>query len=246
MGHHEPVAGARPLADGWDSNANEWIAWTRGGLDSYQAHRESFLPLIPGPGRLTVDVGCGEGRVSRELQARGHRVLAIDRSPVMSHAAGTHPTDPVPAIVADAAELPLADGVADCAVAFMCLHDMDAMPDVIAEIARVLGPGGQLVLAITHPLSSAGDFPGDKDDAARPYVIKESYTQPRRHVTTRARGGRTMTYHGIHRPLHAYTEALTDAGFVINRLHERSSDDPRDKWHRIPVFLHLVATLQRD
>ncbi|WP_199520964.1 hypothetical protein [Jiangella anatolica] len=66
-----------PLADGWDSNAHDWIAWTRTGVDSYESHRDSFLPLIPAPGRLTVDVGSGEGRVSRELQALGHRVLAI-------------------------------------------------------------------------------------------------------------------------------------------------------------------------
>lgn len=244
MRSQPPIDDARPLADGWDENAHDWITWTRAGLDSYRVHRKSFLPLIPEPGRLTVDVGCGEGRVSRELQDRGHRVLALDRSPTMTHAAATHPEAPVPAIVADATRLPLVTGVADCAVAFMCLHDIDDLPAAIKEIGRILTVGGRLVVAITHPLSSAGDFPGDKDDPTRPYVIKDSYTQPRSHVTTRVRGGRTMTYHGLHRPLQAYTEALTDAGFVITRLLERSSDDPGDKWHRIPVFLHLVASLQ--
>jgi hypothetical protein len=54
-----------------------------------------------------------------------------------------------------------------------------------------------------------------------------------------------MTYHGEHRPLQSYTEALTDAGFVINRLREPTTADPRDKWHRIPLFLHIVASLQQ-
>jgi len=46
------------LADGWDANAGAWIEWTRRELDSYSVHKLSFLPLIPPPGRLTVDVGA--------------------------------------------------------------------------------------------------------------------------------------------------------------------------------------------
>jgi SAM-dependent methyltransferase len=237
--------GQLPLAEGWDSNAHDWITWTRTGRDSYASHREIFLPLVPGPGRLTVDVGCGEGRVSRELQALGHRVLAIDRSFAMSRAAGKQSDQPVPAIVADAAGLPVATGAADCAIAFMCLQDIDNMPGAIREIARILAVGGKLVMAIVHPINTAGYFPGDKDDATRPFVIDDSYTQPKRYVTTRVREDQTMTYHGEHRPLQAYTEALSDAGFVINQLREPTSTDPQDKWHRIPLFLHIIASKQR-
>jgi ubiquinone/menaquinone biosynthesis C-methylase UbiE len=237
--------GQLPLAEGWDSNAHDWITWTRTGLDSYASHREIFLPLVPDPGRLTVDVGCGEGRVSRELQALGHRVLAIDRSFAMTRSAGKHPDQPVPAIVADAAELPVATGAADCAVAFMCLQDIDNMPGAIQEIARILAVGGRLVMAIVHPINTAGHFPGDKDDPTRPFVIDDSYTRPQRYVTTRVREGQTMTYHGEHRPLQAYTEALSAAGLVINQLREPTSTDPQDKWHRIPLFLHIIASKQR-
>ena len=245
MGQHQPADYALPLAEGWDSHAQEWIAWTRTRLDGYKSHRKTFLPLIPSPHHLTVDVGCGEGRVSRDLQTLGHRVVAIDRSFAMSRSAAAHPVEPVPAIVADAAELPLATGTADCVVAFMSLHDIDNMPTAVKEIARVLTVGGHLVMAIVHPINSAGHFPGDKDDATRPFVIDESYTQAKRYITTRAREGLTMgSAHGEHRPLQAYTEALTDAGFVINRLLEPTSADTGDKWHRIPLFLHILASLQ--
>jgi ubiquinone/menaquinone biosynthesis C-methylase UbiE len=167
---------ALPLGEGWDLHADQWIAWSRTGLDSYERfHREAFLPLIPRPGRLTVDVGCGEGRVSRDLQAMGHRVLAIDRSLAMSRAAATHPADPVHAVVADAAQLPLATGTADCAVAFMSLHDIDHMQAAVREIARILTIGGHLVMAIVHPINSAGQFTDDKADADRPFVIGGSY-----------------------------------------------------------------------
>ena len=54
------------LSDSWDAHAHEWIKWVRAPdrQDSYwRFHRERFLSLIPAAGRLTVDIGCGEGRV---------------------------------------------------------------------------------------------------------------------------------------------------------------------------------------
>lgn len=128
----------------------------------------------------------------------------------------------------------------------MSLHDIDNMSAAIQEIARILTPGGHLVMAIVHPLNSAGSFPpSDRDDTMWPYVIDESYTRPRRYVTIRSREGSTMTYHGIHRPLQAYTEALTDAGFAIDQLRELSNADRQSKWHRVPVFLHIAASRTR-
>jgi SAM-dependent methyltransferase len=231
------------LGEGWDSQADQWIAWAGiPGLDSYwKFHRDEFLPLVPRPGRLTVDIGSGEGRVSRDLQALGHPVLATDLSLAMSRAAGTHTTDPVPAVVADAARLPLAAGSADCAVAFMSLHDIDDMPAAVKEIARVLVTGGRLVMAIVHPINSAGQFAGDKGKPDRPFVIRGSYLEPRRYAETVTSDGMTVTYHGEHRPLQAYTEALTGAGFVIERLREPTDPHPARPWHRIPMFLNIVA-----
>jgi SAM-dependent methyltransferase len=237
----------RPLGEGWNSHADQWIKWARvPGLDSYWAfHREAFLPLVPRPGRLTVDIGCGEGRVSRDLQAMGHRVLATDLSFAMSRAAGQHPADPVPAVVADAARLPLATASADCAVAFMSLHDIDYMPAAVSEIARILTAGGHLVMAIVHPINSAGHFIGEKSDADRPFVMDGSYLEPRRYVDTFTRDGLTVTFYGEHRPLDAYTEALADAGFVIARLREPTDPNPSKPWRRVPLFLNIVAVLQQ-
>jgi SAM-dependent methyltransferase len=244
LGQH-PMTGRLPLGEGWDRHAREWIAWARTGLDTYEAfHRDAFLPLVPRPGRLTVDVGCGEGRVSRDLRALGHKVIAVDMSPAMTRAAATHPALPVPAVVADAARLPLASGVADCAVAFMSLHDIDHMPAAVREIARILTVGGRLVIAIVHPINSAGRFTGDRADPDRPFVIDGSYLKPERYVDAVDRDGLTMTFHGEHRPLQAYTEALAGAGFVIERLREPTSPDPAKPWSRIPLFLDIVAALQ--
>ena len=60
--------------------AGDWLAWARTpGHDSYWYFRDAFFEeILPAPGRLTLEVGCGEGRVARDLAAHGHRVVALD------------------------------------------------------------------------------------------------------------------------------------------------------------------------
>jgi hypothetical protein len=99
-------------------------------------------------------------------------------------------------------------------------------------------------MAIVHPINSAGQFTGDKTDPGRPFVIAGSYLDPERYTDTVTRDGLTVTFHGEHRPLQAYTEALAGAGFVIERLLEPTSPDPGKPWHRVPLFLDILATLQ--
>jgi SAM-dependent methyltransferase len=234
------------LSQAWDAQAHAWISWARTpGHDSYwHWHRDAFLPLVPTPGRLTLDIACGEGRVSRDLRSMGHRVLGIDSSWVMSHAAATHSSDATPAVVAEATSLPLPNEVADCAVAFMALHDIDALQAAIREIARVLTPGGTLALAIVHPIRSCGEFLRDSGGLARDFVIDRSWYQPSRQAGTFSRDGLTMTFHSQHRPVQAYTEELADAGFLIERMLEPTDPAPVAPWQaRIPMFLHIRAVL---
>jgi hypothetical protein len=109
----------------------------------------------------------------------------------------------------------------------MSLHDIDHMPAAVREVARVLAVGGRPVIAIVHPVNSAGRLTGDKAAADRPFVIDGSYLQPERYVDVINRDGLTVTFHGEHRPLQAYTEALAEAGCVIERLREPASPRPR-------------------
>ena len=74
------------LRDAWEAEAHNWVAWARRpGHDSYwQFHRDRFLQLLPPPGgRPLLDVGCGEGRLPRDLKARGYDVIGIDASPTL-------------------------------------------------------------------------------------------------------------------------------------------------------------------
>ena len=183
------------MRNAWDLHAGEWISWARApGHDSYwRFHREAFLPLVPPPGRLTLDIGCGEGRRTRDLSRLGHRVLGIDASRAMVAAAASVPGAAGRVAAGDPAALPVAGAAADCAVAFMSLQDIDHMEQAVAEAARVLVPGGRLVIAVTHPANTAGKFAPGPDEAARPFVVHGSWFERRALADTCKRDGYTMT-----------------------------------------------------
>jgi len=225
----------------WDDEAANWIRWARApGHDSYwRFHAARFLELIPPPGRLTLDLGSGEGRLARDLRARGHRVLELDGSLAMVSASVALGGQ---AVVADVASLPILTGTADLAVAFMSLQDADDLPRAMAEARRVLGPCGRLVLAIVHPINSAGGFEGDRG-AGQPFVIRESYFAPRRYTDDIERDGLRMRFSSEHRSLEAYSRALEDTGFVIEALREVTEPDAEDRWFRVPMFLDVRARL---
>jgi SAM-dependent methyltransferase len=234
------------LAAAWREHAGEFIAWARTPEhDSYfHFHRDLFFELVPPPGRRTLDLGCGEGRVARDLIAAGHAVAGVDAAPAMVEAA--READPEFEVhLGDAAELPFPDGAFDLVVAFMSLQDVDDYERAIRESARVLEPGGRLCLAIVHPLNSAGAFDGP--DAESPFVIDGSYLDRSHYADEIRRNGLEITFVSEHRPLQAYTEALTDAGFLIERLREPPVPEaavttPRNRrWQRLPLFLHMRA-----
>jgi SAM-dependent methyltransferase len=229
------------LSDFWEGQAERWTRWAREpGHDSYwRFHRDRFLELVPPPGRLTVDVGCGEGRLARDLKALGHTVVAIDRSGAMLGYA--READPeLDVRQADAAALPLEDGAAELVVSFMSLMNTDDLEGAVREAARVLGGGGLYCIAITHPLNTAGEFTSRELDA--PFVIEGSYFEFTQKEVPAERDGLEMTFLDAHRPLEDYSRALESAGLVVERLREVSdTSDPASRWRRIPLFLHLAA-----
>jgi SAM-dependent methyltransferase len=232
----------RSLREAWEAEAEHWVAWSRApGHDSYwQFHRDRFLGILPPPAGLTVDVGCGEGRLPRDLSQRGYRVIGCDASETLIRYA--READPGGDYrVSDAASLPFATGSADLVTAFMSLHDMDDMEAAIREAARVLVSGGRLCAAIVHPINSAGRFSSRTRDA--PFAISDSYIEVRRYSDAVERDGLEMTFSSIHRPLQAYFDAFRVAGFLLEQLSELTDDTAArgDRWQRIPLFLHLRA-----
>jgi ubiquinone/menaquinone biosynthesis C-methylase UbiE len=234
------------LRAAWEANAADWVKVARApDHDSYWLyHRDQFLELLPPPGGRTLDVGCGEGRLSRDLKALGHEVVGVDASPTMVDAA-RHADPAIDVHLADAAELPFPDEYADLVVAFMSLQDVTDAESALREAARVLEPGGRLCLAVVHPLGSAGRFSGHEADD--PFVIAGSYLARFRYRDSVERNGLKMTFESEHRPIQWYFAALESAGFLVERL--RETDVPEDavteerqrRWQRLPLFLHIRA-----
>jgi SAM-dependent methyltransferase len=227
------------LRGAWERHAADWVRWARKpGHDSYwRFHRERFLDLVPPPGRQTLDIGCGEGRVTRDLAAVGHRVVGVDGSETMIAAA--READPGGEyVLADAAQLPFADGHADLVVAFMSLMDVDDMAGTVRELARVLEAAGKLALAVIHPINSAHEV--DRERPEGPLVLTDDYFERRRYTETIERDEVRMTFESRHWTLEDYFDALLGASFHVTALRELG-DPEHPRWSRYPLFLHVLA-----
>ena len=227
----------------WDAEAVRWAAWARTpGHDAYWYFREAFFDLVPAPGRATLEVGCGEGRVSRDLATRGHRVIGIDVTRALARLAAEADGGPT-YVQADGAALPFEAAAFDLVVAYNSLMDVDDMPAVVHEIGRVLAPGGRFCACITHPLADAGRF--TTRDPEAPFVIETSYLARRPYEGTFERDGLRITFQGWCHPLSAYSQALETGGFLVEviREPEPASTAPTrlDRYRRIPNFLMLRA-----
>jgi len=208
------------LSDAWEPQATAWATLTRSGWNPYERWLPAFLELVPAPGRRTLDVGCGEGTVARELAALGHAV-GLDVSPSLVALAREAAPD-ADFVVGDATALPFEDGAFDLVLAVNVLMNVDDLDAAVAEAARVLAPGGRLCVSIVHPVYSAGD----------------AYLEPRVYEERHERHGVRLVLRNAHRPLEAYSRTLERAGFLVEAIRE-----PRlgGRFALTPMFVFLRA-----
>jgi SAM-dependent methyltransferase len=234
------------LRQSWNDNAASWIRWARQpGHDHFfwQLNLPTLLALLPAPAGLTIDLGCGEGRLTRVLRQRGYRAVGFDSSPVLVRAAHGH-EERAPAFLGDAAHLPFADASAALVVACMVLQDVDDLDASIREISRILVPGGRLCFAILHPLNTAGLF--RKTESGEEFSLWAPYFEKTRYEVKLARNGLELPLVGCHHPLEHYTGTLEAAGFLIEAMREPRPDDAWAatgrlvaRWQRVPNALHV-------
>jgi SAM-dependent methyltransferase len=228
----------------WSRTSSQWIEWARTpNHDAFWAYRESLIAFIGHGVGEALDVGCGEGRVSRELKALGYRVTASDPVPRLVDAARQARSADDYAI-APGTDLPFEDARFDLVMAYNVLMDVQDVPGTVKEIRRVLRPAGMLVISIVHPLSDHGRFA--TTEATSPFVIQDDYFDWKWIEGTEQRDGLQMHFAGWSGPLEAYTTALEDAGFAIASLREpipQTGDQWKhmQRWSRIPLFLWLKA-----
>jgi ArsR family transcriptional regulator len=133
----------------FDRHARQWEDLARTLLPAPE-YRESLLSRIPG-GKNVVEIGFGAGGLLPALAARAATVIGVDHSPAMLEEARRRLAEEhvsgVELRLGEMTHLPLPDRFADCAVLNMVLHHAADPPAVLAEIRRILAPGGILVLA---------------------------------------------------------------------------------------------------
>jgi len=228
----------------WSRTATEWLAWARTpNHDAFWAYRDSLVAFIGRGAGDALDVGCGEGRVSRVLKDCGYRATATD--PVEAFVSAAEQAGSADEYrVATAANLPFANETFDLVIAYNVLMDIEDVPMALREIRRVLRSTGSLVISIVHPFADRGRFAGPEADAA--FVVQDSYFGRKRFEVVAERDGLQMHFAGWSQPLENYMAALEGAGFAISALREplpavTSAFTHLEQWTRIPLFLWLKA-----
>lgn len=212
----EPTASTEP----WEAHAKWWQDEFTDGADP--EYTEQILPLIMShlPLRGTVlDVGAGEGQVARMATEAGLRVTALD--PAWAQVSvGQGRAGGVAWLQGSAMTLPFADASFDAAVACLVFEHIADLDAAIAEVSRVLRPGGTFLFLLNHPLLQT---PGSGwiDD----HILEEQYWRigpylPEAETVEEVEKGVFITF--FHRPLGRYLNTLNAAGLQLMRFEEPS------------------------
>jgi SAM-dependent methyltransferase len=206
----------------WEDHSAWWIdGFTEGADPEYV---EQILPLAAAElagCRRVLDIGCGEGQVTR-LAARLDGVeTAVGVDPTWNQLLVAAARDVAHGFARAGAErLPFAAGAFDGAVACLVFEHIDAVDEAIAEVARVLAPGGRFCLFLNHPLIQTPDSGWIDDQVVDP---PEQYWRIGAYLTEavtveEVEAGVHIRF--VHRPLSRYVNALADNGLYLERLIE--------------------------
>ena len=205
--------------DFWEAHAGWWQEGFTEGADP--EYVEQILPLAAehlAAATRVLDVGTGEGQVAR-LAAGGGSNIVVGVDPTWAQLVTARNRSGGPAYArAGAVALPFRDASFDAVVACLVFEHIEAPDEAIAEVARVLVPGGRFVLVLNHPLLQT---PGSGwiDDRILdeqywrigPYLVEDATLEE-------VEKGVFIPF--IHRPLSRYVNAMATAGLLVTRMEE--------------------------
>jgi SAM-dependent methyltransferase len=207
--------------DLWEQHARWWQEGFTEGADA--EYTEQILPMAAEHlrgARRVLDVGTGEGQVARLATAAGAG-LVVGVDPTAAQVAVAHQRAGGPHYVrSGAAALPFPDGSFDAVVACLVFEHIRDVDDAIAEVARVLDPGGRFLFFLNHPLlqtPSSGWIddqvldPPEQYWRIGPYLIEDE---------TIEEVEKDVFIPFIHRPLSRYVNAMAANHLVIRRMEE--------------------------
>lgn len=190
---HEAVAGYTLWAETYDGD-NPMIA-------AEERLVQPRLRELFKPGMVALDAGCGTGRHAATLATLGYDVIGTDLTPAMLDQARAK-TPAVDFRQGTFEDLPVDDNSIDLIVTALAVCHATDLAVVFAEFARVLRPGGQVVLSDPHPSSAP--------IGAQAFFQGEGFDLP--WVRNRAH------------PISTYVNALVASGFAVGRMEELPYD----------------------
>lgn len=229
------------MSDGWNESAAAWIEEMANEGDYGRAFviDPALRERLRGRSfRRALDVGCGEGRLCRMLRSDGIEAVGLD--PTAALIAAARERDPAGRYVeGQAEELPFEAGEFDLVVACCSLIDIPDFVRAIHEMARVLAPGGALLIANLSAFTSASNGLGwiEDEEGVRRHFAFDRYLEERAEWVA----WRQIRIRNFHRPLSAYMRAFLEAGLVLRHFDEPPAQggDPvkADYQRRAPWFV---------
>ena len=202
------------VANDYDSFAEAYSAENEASLLNAYYERPAMLALAGDvAGRRILDAGCGSGPLFAALRDRGAIVTGFDKSAAMVELARRRLGDDADLQVADlGGPLPFPDGEFHDVIASLVLHYLQDWGPALAELRRVLKPGGRLLVSVEHPfaITLMHHQAGREADYFATSNRTEDYTF----------SGQTAVLSLWDRPLHAMAGAFTAAGFRITVISE--------------------------
>jgi SAM-dependent methyltransferase len=228
------------MSDGWAESAEAWLA-LMGEAGDFARRFVLDGPMLERveAGRFdrALDIGCGEGRFCRMLRARGIAATGIEPTEALLAAARRRDPDGDYRIGrAEALDLP--DGRFDLVVSYLSLIDMPDAATATTEMARVLAPGGSLLIANLTGFATAAVGRGwaEAEDGREGWLI-DRYLEERG-AWVDWRGMRILNWH---RPLETYMQLLLGAGLVLVHFAEpapKGGDAVKaERYWRVPCFV---------
>jgi SAM-dependent methyltransferase len=198
----------------YDGFAEAYSAETEANLVNGHYARPAILDLAGDvAGRRILDAGCGSGPLFAALRDRGAVVTGFDKSAGMLEVARRRLGDDADLRVAElGVPLPFPDGAFDDVIASLVLHYLEDWGPALAELRRVLKPGGRLIVSVDHPVAVALMY--------RDWGREIDYFATTEMTAEWTAGGQSALLRFWHRPLHAMTDAFTAAGFRIAVISE--------------------------
>ncbi len=228
------------MSNGWTESASAWITdmGDRGDYGREFVLDAPMLERIRGRGFETaLDVGCGEGRFCRILEALGVRTVGVDPTQALiQHARRRAPDGDYRIGRAEALDFP--DHSFDLVVSYLTLIDIPDVARAIPEMARVLRPGGTLLIANLTSFNTAAVDGGWSPDAdGEPRFRIDHYLEERAEWVA-WRGIRIQNWH---RPLSTYMSLLLAQSLTLRHFSEPTptGGDPAtgERCRRVPFFV---------